>query len=624
MPSLIPPVNPPEDATTSAKPQRYQRLAVFFGVVLLMATALGSALVPQREPQSRLPKSGLPSEKTLNQIQLTASLIDQQMAAGWKNHAHITPAPPANDLLVMRRLSLALRGTIPSLEEIRNFESLPPKERLNWWLADIFADRRYADYTAERFARAWVGVEDGPFILFRRRLFVNWVSQQFQANRPLDEIVRELITAKGIWTEKPAVNFLTVTIDNDDESKTPKANLLTSRISRAFLGIRMDCAECHNHPFDERWTQAGYQGMSAFLGQARMGFSGIYDDPNFVYQVDDLKTGQQRGVEPGVPFGHDWLPADGTRRDQLATWVTHRDNPAFPRAIANRAWGLMFGKPLVDPVDDIPPENLPFEKSVTTTESENYSAQSPNNADDLLEDEESPASSLAGAEQVLDTLARDFARHDYDLQRLFRVIAATQVFQRESRSQTAADGSDQDAMIAGDANDNQQLHALQVEPQQVWAEFPLIRLRPEQIIGSLVQAGTLGTIDDQSHLLTRLIRFFRERDFVQRYGDAGSDELSESGGTIPQSLLLMNGNLVREVIAPEFLNGSARIARLSKDHRQAIEITFLTLLTRRPTPAEADYFASVWAEREAALGRAQLVYDLYWTLLNSTEFRWNH
>ncbi len=199
-------------------------------------------------------------------------------------------------------------GTIPSLEEIRQFEYLPAEQRLPWWIDHILQDRRFADNFAERFARAFVGTEDGPFILYRRRRFVAWLGDQFAANRPYDQIVRELIASEGLWTDKPATNFLSVTIQPDNKNQ-PDPVRLAGRVTRAFLGLRLDCAQCHNHPFAE-WKQADFQGLSAFFGQTHLGFTGVHDGPG-EYEVKDRKTQELRIVAPSVPFAAELLPEHG-------------------------------------------------------------------------------------------------------------------------------------------------------------------------------------------------------------------------------------------------------------------------------------------------------------------------
>ena len=122
----------------------------------------------------------------------------------------LAPAPPASELVLMRRLSLALTGSIPSLEEIRRFERYPQAQRVDRWLDDLLRDRRTADYLAERFARVFVGKEDGPFVQFRRRRFTTWLSDALLANRPYDAVVRDLIADQGLWTDHPATNFVSV------------------------------------------------------------------------------------------------------------------------------------------------------------------------------------------------------------------------------------------------------------------------------------------------------------------------------------------------------------------------------------------------------------------------------
>src|SRR5262249_29231390 len=130
--------------------------------------------------------------------------------------AELQAAPAADELTIVRRLSLALTGTLPSLQEIRQLEAQPPEERLQWWLSGTFQDRRCPDYLAERLARTSVGTENGPFVIYRRNRFVSWLSDQLMQNRPYDQVARDIISSDGIWTDRPAVNFVTVTIEPDN------------------------------------------------------------------------------------------------------------------------------------------------------------------------------------------------------------------------------------------------------------------------------------------------------------------------------------------------------------------------------------------------------------------------
>jgi hypothetical protein len=527
----------------------------FVGLILAGVAALGVTLYPPARP-SRVRHFDAGEFQQSSFVDTVAGVngaINRTIA-----EMELKPAPAAPELPVLRRLSLALTGTIPSLQEIRQLEAQPAEERVQRWLTGIFQDRRYADYLAERLARAYVGTEDGPFIVFRRRRFVLWLSDQLARNRPYDELVRELIAADGVWTDRPAVNFITVT---KEDGKDPNAERLAGRVTRAFLGIRVDCAQCHNHPF-QKWKQHDFQGLAAFFGQVHQGTVGIYDGPG-EYTVENRKTGAKETVEPDVPFLKELVPSAGTRRERLARWVTDRQNPYFARATVNRVWALLFGRPLVDPVDDL--------------------------------------GSVGEVPPALHLLADDFTAHGYDLQHLVRVIAATEAFGRDS----AAD------------------HEITEAHERTWAAFPLTRLRPEQVAGSLLQAASIETISGHSNVLVRLGFYQGEADFVKRYGDTGEDEFDGRGGTIPQRLLLMNGKVVKNKTKPDLPNASWRLARLAPDDRTAVEAAYLAVLTRRPTQEEMAHFQQRLAGTTGA-ERAERLEDLYWTLVNATEFSWNH
>jgi hypothetical protein len=148
-------------------------------------------------------------------------------------------------------------------------------------------------------------------------------------------------------------------------------------------------------------------------------------------------------------------------------------------------------------------------------------------------------------------------------------------------------------------------------------------LRPEQVVGAIFQTGSLETLNRGSPVFLRFLAFFGEKDFVNRYGDTGEDEFSGRGGTIPQRLLMMNGQLVEDKTKDSPLNAATQIGFLAPDDCSAVQIAYLGVLTRLPTPEELDHFV---ARIQGATGklRHDRLGDLYWTLINSTEFSWNH
>ena len=544
----------------------WKRDLLFWGLVLIGIGFLGQEFLPSSAPDANAqlrPARPESNQKPVDPAAVSQSVarLDEILEVSWQD-AGLAVAQPVDGMRLARRLSLTLAGTVPSLEEIRQLEAIEEDRRLEAWLDYLLVDRRTADYLAERFARAYVGTEAGPFLVYRRRRFVTWLADQFAVDRPYDELVREMLTADGLWTDTPGTNFFTLDLlPKETGFDEPE---VTSRFARAFLGIRMDCARCHDHPFAE-WSQQDFHHLAAYFGQLQHTFIGL-NDGDEDYTVDLHQTGDEELVETGVPFAEEALPGNGTRRAQLAAWLTDEANVAFPRSVVNRIWALMFGRPLVEPVDDIPIEQ--------------------------------------GVEPLLDYLAADFVAHDYRLSHLIRVIAGSRAYQVDSRIETTEDAEGDDASF-GD----------------LWSVFPVTRLRPEQVASAVVQASSLRTRDYQDHILFRIARTFETTNFVQRYGDAGELELEPEAQTIPQRLLLLNGQLVKQKAAVENMavNASARIAALAPDDASRIEIAFLTVLTREPSEGELAHFIARFSEVEESR-KGELLEDLFVTLFNSTEF----
>jgi len=541
------------------------RLKTAVWPVLVVAAVMGVTSLAMQDPV-RL-RADVPQPELAGDLASTVKAIDSELARIWAKEG-LSPAAPADELAVLRRLSLALLGTAPSLEEIRRFEADTAPRRLQRWTAAYLEDVRFADYFSERLARTYVGVEAGQFILFRRDRFKGWLSEQLKNHRPYDEIVRDMIASNGVWTDKGQVNFLSASYANDDFDE----NKLAGRTVRAFLGQRIDCAQCHDHPFTH-WKQPEFEGLAACYGQTRVSIVGIDDNPKQVYKVEDRKTLQDREIAPMVPFCQEWFPAEGSPRQRLAEWVVHPDNKRFERAIVNRVWGLLFGKPFVAnlAVDDLP------------------------DPDDA---------GMADETRMLDLLGKDFRDHGCDLRRLIQVVAASQAFRLDSR----ISGLDEHDAARAECS---------------WAVFPLVRLRPEQVIGSMLQASSITTIDQNSHLLTRALRFFRERDFIEDFGDPGENEIGDRTGTIPQALLRMNGELSAELTKANPVNSSGRIAGAASTPESCVEICYLVCLTRRPTDEERAFFAAEIPKKRGDARHSEVA-DLFWTLFNSPEFSWNH
>lgn len=546
--------------------------------ILLGASALGGSLL--RRERIVAPKELFTAPLDVTATETTGKVNDEFRRA-WSEKG-LSPTGKASEAARIRRISLGLMGTVPSLEELRAIEKVPEGQRVNWWLGHVLEDHRCSDYLAERLARAYVGTDGGTFLVFRRRRLVLELSERIARNVPYDQIVRSLMTDEGLWTDTPTVNFVTARLDMNKDNQ-PDPIELAAVTSRAFLGMRIDCLQCHDEHRDNKnyfgtpekpieGRQSHFHELAAFYSETfRSNVFGIRDiEKEYFYKY--IYDDKEKNIKPRVPFYPELYKASDEpdskepRRQQLAKWVTHPDNGAFSRAIVNRMWAIVCGRPLVSPIDDVPLHG-PW-----------------------------PAG--------LDALSKDFSKNGFDLRRLIRMIVATEAFQRDSRA---------DFKLTDDH-----------EP--AWASFPMTQLRPEQVAGALTQAASLTTINDRSSIIAKLQQFGDLNGFIQRYGDMGVDEFNERGGTITQRLLMMNGDVARERTKAEgelAFGASSRIAALVKDPKAIVEAAYQCILSRKPSQTTTDYFAKQFEGKTDAQKR-EAVEDLFWVLLNSTEFSWNH
>lgn len=554
----------------------------------LVAVPLGLAIAVAADgPRRYRPRPA--SEEARAGSAALASRIDATLEAAWQARG-VVPSPPVDDLAFARRLWLDLLGTVPSLEELRAIEARPADGRRAWLIDRALADPRFASTLAEQLTRIVVGANaKQDDLLYRRRRLVDWLTQQVARHRPWDALVRDLITAEGLSTDTPAVNFV-ISQDRDPIK-------LAGRSARAFLGIRLDCAQCHDHPFTD-WKQSQFEGLAAFFARLQKDSPGVRDAPRGELELDALPMTPEtaappmmmggstamaatsgppagkRWVGPAVPFDPALLPPlgeDEGRRRALAAWITHPDNGYFARAIANRLWAWLMGRGVVHPPDEL---------DVTAPWS--------------------PA--------LLDLLARDMVEGRFDLERPIRAIVSTRAY---GLSSAAPDGADEAAQVA------------------VHATSGLEPLRGDALARAVYQATSFWRWDERRALLLRFARHFQLLDFERRHGGDPDTEEQEQE-TLLQRLHLLNGVLITErtkdddIFAP-----AARLPLLAASDAAAIEGAFLMTLARRPTPDEA----GPWLDRLAApdppgkdrnQARTAVMSDLLWALLNTTEFATNH
>jgi hypothetical protein len=405
---------------------------------------------------------------------------------------------------------------------------------------------------------------------------MDWLSQRLGENRSYAAIVREMFDARGLWTDHGPVNFFSAQADQDQDNRLDLVRL-TGRVSRNFLGMRIDCLQCHDDftggtefgtsTEPREGLQTDFHALASYFGQLSLAPTGLHDRLGApTYEVELLGDTEPSPIEPAVPFGRDWMP-DADRsgralRQEFSAWLTHPENRPFARAFVNRVWGLMFGKPLVEPIDNLPLHG-PFPPG-------------------------------------LEPLTDDFIAHGYDVRRLISLIVHSDPFHRDSRGP----------------------HELTPDHVATWAVFPNTKLRPEQMAGTISQAASLIALDDSTHIITQLVRFGEESDFLTRYGDLGDQEFEQDGETVSQRLLLLNGEMATKRLRVEDglpFNSVIQVDRLGRSPEQIVELLYLIVLTRRPTPHEVAVIAPVIAE-----DRRAGIEDLLAVLVNSSEALWNH
>ena len=545
---------------------------LFLSLIVGSVSALAFYLLAEDRIEN--PASFSPNGHQQRDVEAIANRVDEAFRAQWQLE-DIDHADSDSNLAIARRLAIGLAGTIPSLEEIRELEQQPDSNQIHWWVSRLLEDRRTCNYLAERFTRALVGVEDGPFVVFRRRRFASWISDQIDSKLPYDQLIRQILTEDGLWTDTPAVNFYTRTITLEGENQSPDPVLLAGRTSRAFLGMRIDCLQCHDDFLGtvnlgsaeelKGGTQNDFHALAAFFAETENSILGIRDNGSrgpYEYQL--LEQDKEEPIPPAVPFNAQLDQHDENLRKRLAQWITHPDNRPFARATVNRVWAIMTGRGLVQPVDDIPLEG-PW-----------------------------PA--------AMEVLVDDFVANGFDLHRLIRVIAHTKTFGLQS----VAD------------------FEVTSKHEQSWAVFPTLRMRPDQVAGAIAQSTKLTTIDSTAHILTQLTKFGQENEFVTRFGDPGEDEFNDRGETVTQRLLMLNGKMVAERL-DNGLNTPAYLLGLSPNTEKVVETIYLSTLSRRPTELEKEHFVNlIEAENNDRESKRKEIVDLYWALINSSEFRWNH
>jgi hypothetical protein len=492
-----------------------------------------------------------------------------------------TPPPPlVDDATFLRRVYLDLHGTIPTVAQARDFLDDPAPEKRSRLVDRLLLDDRSSAHLARTWRRILLpsDAQTGPMGI----AFESWLRDQFAADSPFDRLARQIVTAGGAEDRSDSGESDDASDNAEDEDDEDASRVsgavaylqaagadpasVAGAISRDFLGVRIECAQCHDHPFAD-WKQDQFWGIAAFFAGARFNQPSApvdgrrRDEPPRDEQVTTISP-----PDIGKTFAAEFLwsdqpveaPDDGGERlprQLFAQWLTAAENPHFAATAVNRVWRQLCGRGLTQSVDDL---------------------------DAATEDER---------DAVLDELAMRFAQGRFDLKWLIGGICKSRAYQ------FAAEGAEPSSALVG--------------------VRPLKALSPEQVFDALETAvGLPVSRIDQGP------RFNGERDqMVARLGEAASKAPEEFRGGVPQMLMLMNGTVIVEAVDLE----SSRTLRAVVeapflDDAEKLDVLFLATLTRHPTDAEKQQLGQ-HVQAAATSGKQAMAYaEILWALVNGPEF----
>jgi hypothetical protein len=510
-------------------------------------------------------KAPAPLPKPLEPAELVKQL-NTLLADFWKAQG-ITPAEPATDVEFLRRAYLDLTGRIPMVSEVYAFLDDASPDRRENLVDDLLSRRDHATHLAAVWRSVLLpeGVDLNTYGGTNK--FDRWLADRFGQNLPYDEIVRQLLLAEGRVSESGPILFYASLKLNPEE--------IAAKASRVFLGTRMECAQCHDHPFDDRIAQTDFWGFAAHFAQISRP-QGKMEMTSPVLRVHDNNYGEvmlpdtETVVPPSLPDEPAETTADPTgmarsRRQQLVDWLTHENNDKFSRAAVNRVWQQVFGRGLIEPVDDIRPANKPV------------------------------------CPEVLDLLTRDFAASGFDLRRLLRALVLTDAYQLSSG--TPQDDPSQALCFA-------RMNMKYFTADQLF-DCIAVATRNEAMVGGAPD-GAIARTDNMNR-----------QQFIEQFRVAAGDRTDYQAG-VPQALTLMHGSVVHGAtdLASSGLLKSLNAPFFTDDQR--LNTLFLATLSRDPSEAEREKLLAYLQDAKDSNERLGILGDVLWALLNSAEFTFIH
>ncbi|MSU28203.1 MAG: DUF1553 domain-containing protein [Pedosphaera sp.] len=488
---------------------------------------------------------------------------------------NVPPSPRCSDSEFIRRAFLDTIGTLPSAAEVRAFLADTSPKKRDELIERLLARPEFVDYWSYKWSDLLL-VNGAKLPQPAMWSYYQWIRGHVEANTPWDEFVRQLVTAKGSTLDNGAANYFVL---HDDPT------LMAETTTVAFMGLAINCAKCHNHPL-EKWTNDQYYEFANLFARVRTKNGPGGDGDKIIFaaasgDVPALLSGKPLPPRPldGKPIA---LDAPGDRRDALAAWLTARENPYFTRSIANRVWANFMGVGLVEAVDDLRVTN--------------------------------PSSN----EKLLSALAKFLADQRYDLKALMRAILQSETYQRGSESLPGN---------AADARFYSRYYTRRLMAEAMLDAFSQVTGVPTEFRRDLRNANR-GLGDrypvnlrafqlPDSNIASYFLKTFGRADRLQTCECERTEEPS-----LAQALHIANGDTINAKLATKD-NRIAQLLAAKKSNEEILDEAFLSTLSRPPTATEKARSLKLLADAGEPERRAALE-DLYWSLLSSKEFLFNH
>ncbi|MBL9169535.1 MAG: DUF1553 domain-containing protein [Verrucomicrobiales bacterium] len=471
------------------------------------------------------------------------------------------PSPLCDDATFIRRAYLDVTGTLPTARQVEEFVEDMGSGKREQLIDELLKRKEFADLWVMKFAELLqIRSAQDQFSYKSALQYYDWLRDQLLANVPINKIVQSLMTGTGSTFRQPQANYYQVQTD------TLK---LAENTAQVFMGMRIQCAQCHNHPFD-RWTMDDYYGFASFF--ARVGRKPGEDPREFI--VYDRPEGEIKHPVGGRPMPPKFLGGETPniedpegRREALATWLASPNNPYFAKNLANVVWAHFMGRGIIDPVDDVRVSN--------------------------------PASNP----ELLESLGKRFTEYQYDFRRLVRDICNSRTYQLSTRTN--------DSNALDDRN---------------FARGNIRRLRAEVLLDVLTQ---VTETKNKFQGLPRGSKAVEIPDgnvnnyFLRTFGRATRTTVCScevrTEPNLSQALHLLNGATTHEKI--EQGGVVKKLIKEGKRRQEVVDELYLRCLARKPTPEEVQNLEGFFKE---AADPVPVLNDLFWALLNSKEFVFNH